>query len=157
MTPFDLRLGRILQFTVSFVAFSFLVSCNSANSAKILNYSDLLNYTEQRWEQDSSVLVMAGNGEMPSRELTLDKGKYILQFKAMGTSSSNGKPHFVISFRDYKLADLDIETGIKEYAIPFELPRETKGSVAFKFDNDYSDSTGDRNIFLNFPVRISPF
>jgi len=115
------------------------------------------NYTEQRWEHDSSVLVIAGNSDNPTGNIELKRGKYSLTFSARGSMSRDILPHFVIAYGPYTIREMDIEVELKTYTVNFELPQSVNAPIRFIFDNDFSDSTGDRNIFLNFPIVIKPF
>jgi hypothetical protein len=134
---------------------SFLLQC--ARSKELLNYSSMENYAQQRWEHDSTILVIAGNSENSTRNIALESGKYSMMFMARGSMSREVLPHFVIAYGPFTIKDMEIGVELKTYSVNFELPQSVNAPIRFIFDNDYSDSTGDRNIFLYFPIVIKPF
>ncbi len=133
------------------------LSCNPASDSYTLDHHFMANTDSLRWEQDSTVLVMAGNVSLPTLPVKLTKGKYTLRFKANGTMAVNVLPHFVIHFGEYVIKEMSIEVGPKEYNINFELPHTMEAPIVFSFDNDFNTPTEDRNIFLSFPVLLKPY
>jgi hypothetical protein len=138
------------------LAVLFFAHCNGAGPIVISN-KDIVDHERLRWENDSSTLVFSNNDSITSHAIGLQAGKYVLRFNAEATSVNNITPHVVVSLGRYLLKDMLLEKGKKEYQLKFELPEKTNAPVRFKFDNDYNDSTGDRNIFIDFPISINPY
>ena len=136
------------------VFFLFSFGCNFSDSGYILKYSNMKDFNQLRWEQDSTLLVLAGNMSVLSGPVKLRSGKYVLEFSARGEKANNILPHFVISVGNYIIRDISIAEGDNDYSYKFELPESLEEPLQFTFDNDYNDSTGDRNIYLLFPVII---
>lgn len=131
--------------------------CNIFSRGYEIGHNDMQNHTQLRWEEDSTVLVFAGNEDLPTIPLQLERGKYSIRFRARGSASAGITPHFVIRLGDYTIKDMHIGVGLNSYQFNFELPERADGSLRFIFDNDHSDETGDRNVFLHYPVLIEPF
>jgi hypothetical protein len=133
------------------------LQCNLSGKSYVLDRTYIENYAQLRWEQDSTLLVLAGNSVILTKSLAFNKGKYSIIFRAKGSKSKDILPHFVISLGNYTIKDMEIATGENSYTVNFELPESMNAPVKFTFDNDYSDESGDRNIFLFFPVLIKPY
>src|SRR5882757_5417756 len=73
-------------------------SCNPASGSYTLDHRWMGNTATLRWEQDSSVLVIANNASLPTLPVRLSEGKYLLRFKANGTIAAGVLPHLVIRF-----------------------------------------------------------
>lgn len=130
--------------------------CNTPDAVLIRN-SDIVDYDRLRWENDRSILVFSNNDSILSSAISLREGKYVMRFNAEATSANSITPHFVIGLGNYVLKDTYLEKGKKEYLVKFELPEKINARVWFMFDNDFNDTTSDRNIFLRFPISISSY
>lgn len=135
-------------------AFFLMASCNFWGDGYTITHAKMQNTAQLRWEEDSTVLVIAGNADLPTASLRLSKGKYSIRFRAEGTKSSGIAPHFVVHLGDYTIRNMFLTTGLNSYQFNFELPQSIEAPLHFVFDNDYRDSTGDRNIFLHYPIII---
>lgn len=138
-------------------AFILVASCNFFGDGYTITHTGMQNSAQLRWEEDSTVLVMAGNSNLPTESLRLKKGKYSIRFRALGTPSSGMAPHFVINLGDYTIKNMFVTAGLNSYQFNFELPQSIEAPLHFVFDNDYRDSTGDRNVFLHYPIIIEPY
>jgi hypothetical protein len=138
-------------------AFILVAACNFWGSSYTITHAEMQNSATLRWEQDSTVLVMAGNASLPTASLRLKKGKYSIRFQADGTFSSGMAPHLVVGLGDYTIKNMFISAGLNNYQFNFELPQSIEAPLYFVFDNDHRDSTGDRNIFLHYPITIKPY
>jgi hypothetical protein len=133
-----------------------LTHCNTPDPVQIRN-NDIVDYDKLRWENDHSTLVFSNNDSILSGAINLREGKYVMRFSAEATSANSITPHFVIGLGNYILKDIYLEKGKKEYLVKFELPEKINARVRFMFDNDFNDTTSDRNIFLRFPISISSY
>lgn len=115
------------------------------------------DYHQLRWEQDSTVLVMGGNGDFFTRPIQLKKGKYSITFKAEGNIANKELPHFIVRFGKSQIKELYINEKLNGYVLNFELQESVTEPFQFTFDNDYHDASGDRNIFLYYPIIIKPY
>lgn len=138
-------------------AFLLMAACSFFGDRHTITYASMQNSTQLRWEEDSTVLVMAGNSDVQTAPLKLNKGKYSIRFRAKGTFSSGMAPHFKINLGEYTIKDMFVNAGLNSYQFNFELPEGIEAPLHFVFNNDHRDSTGDRNIFLHYPIIIEPF
>lgn len=134
-----------------------LVSCNFFGDSYTITHAGMQNSTALRWDEDSTVLVMAGNASLSTTTLRLSKGKYTLRFRAKGSPSSGIAPHFMINLGEYTIRNIFLSAGLNSYEFKFELPHDIEAPMQFVFDNDHRDSTGDRNIFLHYPIQIDAY
>lgn len=134
-----------------------IAGCNLFARGYDIDRDDMLNHKQLKWEKDSAVLVMDQNQDLETIPLQLEKGKYTIKFRAKGTMAAGTAPHLVIRFGTYIIKDMHVEAGTNNYQFNFELPERVYGGLRLIFDNSHHDETGDRNIYLHFPVKIDPF
>ena len=137
--------------------FAILYSCNFSPTHHVIQFDQLEDYKIQRWEHDSSVLVMSGNGTVTTMPMKLPKAKYTLSFFAAGTPAQNTLPRLNVFIGDYFVKDLRIKEGRNKYTLKLELPKNEDTVLSLTFDNDYSDAKEDRNIYIYFPIEINSF
>jgi uncharacterized protein YciI len=134
-----------------------LFCCGCSGKNYSLKYTDMQDAAHLRWEQDSTVLVFSGNASARTKTISLDKGKYTIRFEAIATAAEKILPHFIIQFGPYRLRDVSMEEGTKLYEYNFELPERVSADIVFTFDNDFANDSGDRNLFIRFPVVIEKY
>jgi hypothetical protein len=100
---------------------------------------------------------MAGNGQFFTKPVQLKKGKYSIVFRAEGNIAANELPHFVVRLGEELIKEFRIKEKVNTYTCNFELSETVTAPIKFIFDNDYNDATGDRNVFLYYPVTVKPF
>ena len=133
------------------------IHCGTSSLDVILYHKDMRDYHQLRREQDSTVLVMAGNGDVFTRPIQLKKGKYSIVFRADGNIANKELPHFIIRFGQAVIKETYIKEKVNRYIFNFELPEAATEPLQFTFDNDYNDASGDRNVFLYYPIEVKPY
>jgi len=140
------------------IAILFSVSqCHYSHTLSEFRAPDFKNYSQLRWEKDSSVLVFSSNFSASTRDFFLKKGKYVLTFSTEGTSALKESPHLQIRLNGFPIRTMFIADSLQKSSINFEIMKDSLVSIAFEFDNDYSSSTEDRNLFLHMPVSIRTY
>lgn len=124
---------------------------------EVIQHDDMRDFHQLRWEQDSTVLVMAGNGDVFTKPLQLHKGKYTIVFRADGNIADSVLPHFVVRVGNYVVKELSIKEKVNSYTVNFELPESVNEPLQFTFDNDFNNSIQDRNVFLYYPIIIKHY
>lgn len=133
--------------------------CHSTGNI-VLDHTNVKVNPNLRWEGDNTILVISGNCTTSSAQaIPFTTGKYIITFNAAGTVAGDSVlPHFIVSIGDSLVVkETSIATGENHYDIKFELAEPVTAPLHFTFDNDFADSVGDRNIFLHFPIKVTPF
>jgi hypothetical protein len=153
---FDNRFSAKLFLLALTVMSLLFVQCGSRKKY-VIDYKDLLNYSQLRLEEDSTVLVYSSNLTVLSNPIYLSKGKYRMRFKARGTIAAGELPNLAVQFGKYKIKDVTIKEGVNDFSVNFELPESTSGAVGLSFTNDYNSSNEDRNIFFYFPIVVEPY
>lgn len=133
------------------------VHCGTSSKKNAIQRQDMRDYWQFKWAHDSTVLIIGGNADFFTKPIYLAKGKYSMTFRAEGNIANNELPHFVVRLGKYLVKNLAIKEKVNSYTLHFELPEPVNESFRFTFDNDYHDSTGDRNIFLHYPIVIKPY
>jgi hypothetical protein len=131
--------------------------CGTSKPELVFKHEDMRDFKQLRWEQDSTVLVMGGNGDFFTRPVTLNKGKHSIVFKAEGNIANKVLPHFVVRFGDFLVKELSVKEKVNSYTLNFELLEPLTAPFQFTFDNDYNDASGDRNVFLYYPIVVKPY
>jgi hypothetical protein len=147
--------------TFSMIIFLLAVSavrCNSARGKYEITSHSFENYGQLTWSEDSTQLVLNRNLSCQTGELKLSKGKYIIRFRALGTTAGDGVlPHLVIGLGKYVVRDMAVADGDHQYKLKFELPENMVAPLKLTFDNDFMNEQGDRNIFFYVPFSIRPY
>jgi hypothetical protein len=134
------------------------VRCNSAKGTYEIGRTSFENYSQLTWSEDSTQLVLNRNISCQTGILKLNQGKYIIRFRALGTTAGDGVlPHLVISLGKYVVRDMAVADGDQQYKLKFELPENITAPLQLTFDNDFMNEQGDRNIFLYVPLSIRPY
>lgn len=140
----------------AFVILSSGVQCSTAEIRHQFTPDEVLDRLQYRWGMDSTVLIFASNMAISLKPVSLAAGKYTLVSGRMAIALQAPCRNF-LAFGRLNIIDQPVSKGINTYTINFEMPEPMTGSFKFEFINDYSSPTGDRNIYLYFPVLVKPY
>jgi hypothetical protein len=130
----------------------------SKNAGHTFLPKDVLDYSKYRWEKDTTTLVFSDNMKVPFQTVSLQPGKYVIEFTAEVRENDGTLPVMRLLLGYNFIKDDSIIPGVKNYAVRFEIKEKSDEPIQFQsINNDLSISGKKKNIYLHFPVKVVPY